>query len=89
MTCPREKVFLYINDTPGTLCYELEADTHFVSPADMAGWCGASRACSSTQPWGTRHPGHSIGGDTGLGDTGLVDTAVGATGAVPAMDAVR
>ena len=34
---PAQKVFLYIIDTPGTLCFELWADTHFVSPADMAG----------------------------------------------------
>jgi hypothetical protein len=33
---PAEKMFLYINDTPGTLCYELWTDSHFVSPADMA-----------------------------------------------------
>jgi hypothetical protein len=33
---PAEKLFLYINDTPDTLCYELWADSHFVSPADMA-----------------------------------------------------
>jgi hypothetical protein len=34
---PAHKVFLNICDTPGTLCCELWADTHFVSPADMAG----------------------------------------------------
>ena len=33
---PADKVFLYINDTPDTLCYELWADSHFVKPADMA-----------------------------------------------------
>jgi hypothetical protein len=33
---PAEKLFLYINDTPDTLCYELWADSHFLSPADMA-----------------------------------------------------
>jgi hypothetical protein len=33
---PAEKAFLYVNDTPDTLCYELWADSHFVSPADMA-----------------------------------------------------
>lgn len=32
---PEEKLFLYINDTPGTLCYELWADTRYVSPAGM------------------------------------------------------
>jgi hypothetical protein len=31
------KVFLSIVDMPGTLRLELRADTHFVSPADMAG----------------------------------------------------
>ena len=34
---PMEKVFLNICDAPGTLCVELWADSHFVSPADMAG----------------------------------------------------
>ena len=34
---PEKKVFLSIIDMPGTLCCELRADTHFVSPADMAG----------------------------------------------------
>jgi hypothetical protein len=29
------KLFLYVNDAPGTLCYELWADTRYVSPADM------------------------------------------------------
>jgi hypothetical protein len=35
---PEQKVFLNIcdTDTPGTLCVELWADTHFVCPADMA-----------------------------------------------------
>jgi hypothetical protein len=33
---PADEMFLYINDTPGTLCYELWTDSHFVSPADMA-----------------------------------------------------
>ena len=32
---PEQKVFLSICDAPGTLCCELWADTHFVSPADM------------------------------------------------------
>jgi hypothetical protein len=34
---PQQKVFLNICDVPGTLCCELWADTHFVSPADMEG----------------------------------------------------
>ncbi len=34
---PQIKVFLSICDVPGTLCCELWADTHFVSPADMEG----------------------------------------------------
>jgi hypothetical protein len=34
---PMEKVSLNICDAPGTLCAELWADSHFVSPADMAG----------------------------------------------------
>jgi hypothetical protein len=33
---PADPVFLYINDAPDTLCYELWADSHFVSPPDMA-----------------------------------------------------
>jgi hypothetical protein len=32
---PQQKVFMYVSDAPGTLCCELWADTHFVSPADM------------------------------------------------------
>jgi hypothetical protein len=32
---PQQKVFLYITDAPDTLCCELWADTHFVTPADM------------------------------------------------------
>jgi hypothetical protein len=32
---PEQKVFVNICDAPGTLCCELWADTHFVSPADM------------------------------------------------------
>jgi hypothetical protein len=32
---PQQKVFLYVSDVPGTLCCELWADTHFVTPADM------------------------------------------------------
>jgi hypothetical protein len=34
---PGEKAFLYINDAPDTLCYELWADSHYIAPADMAG----------------------------------------------------
>lgn len=34
---PAHKVFLDIFDAPDTLCAELRADSHFVSPADMAG----------------------------------------------------
>ncbi len=34
---PQQKVSLNICDAPGTLCCELWADTHFVSPADMEG----------------------------------------------------
>jgi hypothetical protein len=33
---PADPMFLYINDAPDTLCYELWADSHFVSPPDMA-----------------------------------------------------
>ena len=34
---PEQKVFLSVNDMADTLCCELRADTHFVSPADMVG----------------------------------------------------
>jgi hypothetical protein len=34
---PEQKVFMNICDAPDTLCCELWADTHFVSPADMEG----------------------------------------------------
>jgi hypothetical protein len=32
---PEQKVFMNICDVPDTLCCEMWADTHFVSPADM------------------------------------------------------
>lgn len=34
---PEQKVFLSVVDMADTLCCELRADTHFVSPADMVG----------------------------------------------------
>ena len=34
---PQQKVSLNLCDVPGTLCCELWADTHFLSPADMEG----------------------------------------------------
>ncbi len=34
---PQQKVFMSICDTPGTLCCELWADSHFVRPAAMEG----------------------------------------------------
>jgi hypothetical protein len=34
---PQQKVFMGICDVPDTLCCEMWADTHFVSPADMEG----------------------------------------------------
>jgi hypothetical protein len=34
---PEQKVFMNICDAPDTLCCEMWADTHFVSPADMEG----------------------------------------------------
>ena len=71
---PAEKLFLYINDTPDTLCYELWADSHFLSPADMAALMRRIEAVLV---------------DTAVGDTAVGDTAEGGTGAVPAMDAVR
>jgi hypothetical protein len=37
---PQQKVFLNICDVPGTLVAELWADSHFVSPAAMAGLLG-------------------------------------------------
>jgi hypothetical protein len=76
---PADKMFLYINDTPGTLCYELWTDSHFVSPADMA---ALMRRIETVLV-------DAAVGDTALGDTALGDTAEGGTGAVPAMDAVR
>jgi hypothetical protein len=72
---PADKVFLYLNDTPDTLCYELWADTHFVSPADMA---ALMRRIEATL----------VG--AAFGDTALVgDTGEGGSIAVPAMDAAR
>jgi hypothetical protein len=35
MDRPSEKCFLHINNVPGTVCYELRADTHALSPGDM------------------------------------------------------
>jgi hypothetical protein len=74
-----EKVFLYINDTPHTLCYELWADSHFVSPADMA---ALMRRIETVLV-------DAAVGDTTFEDRALGDTAEGGTGAVPAMDALR
>jgi hypothetical protein len=76
---PADKVFLYINDTPDTLCYELWADSHFVSPADMAALMRRIEAVLVD----------AAVGDTAFEDAALGDTAEGGTGAVPAMDAVR
>ena len=41
---PQQKVFLYITDAPDTLCCELWADTHFVTPADMEKLLGRMEA---------------------------------------------
>jgi hypothetical protein len=86
---PADRVLLNINDTPDTLSYELCADSHFVSPADMAALMRRIEAVLVDAAVGDTAAGDTASGDTGLGDTGLVDTAEGATGAVPAMDAVR
>ena len=84
---PADKVFLYLNDTPDTLCYELWADTHFVSPADMVALMRRIEATLVGAAFG------DYLGDTGLvGDRALVgDTGEGEGGsvAVPAMDAAR
>lgn len=73
---PADKVFLYLNDTYDTLCYELWADSHFVSPADMAALMRRIEAALV---------------DAALGDVdaALGDTAEGGSGAVPAMGAAR
>jgi hypothetical protein len=76
---PADKVFLYINDTPHTLCYELWADSHFVSPADMAALMRRMEAVLVDAAFG----------DTASADAALGGTAEGGTGAGPAMDAVR
>ena len=70
---PADPMFLYINDTPGTLCYELWTDSHFVSPPDMAALVRRIE---------------TVLVDTVLNDTVLNDTVPADTG-VPAMDAVR
>jgi hypothetical protein len=74
-----EKVFLYINDTPDALCYELRADSHFVSPADMAALMRRIEAVLVD----------AAVGDTAFEGAALGDTAEGGTRAVPAMGAVR
>jgi Condensation domain len=76
---PADKMFLYINDAPDTLCYELWADSHFVSPADMAALMRRIEAVLV---------GAAVG-DTAFEDAALGDAAEGGTGAVLAMDAVR
>ena len=96
---PADKVFLYINDTSHTLCYELWADSHFMSPADMAALMRRIEAVLVDAAVGdTAFEDAALGGpelgdaelgDTELGDAGLGDTAEGGTGAAPAMDAVR
>ena len=78
-------MFLYINDTPDTLCYELWTDSHFVSPADMAALLRRIEATLVGAAFGDY-----------LGDTGLVGDGgspgirgEGGSVVVPAMDAVR
>jgi len=70
---PADPMFLYINDTPGTLSYELCTDSHFVSPADMA---ALMRRIETVLV-------DAVLPDTVPGDPVLTDTVV------PAMDAVR
>jgi hypothetical protein len=70
---PADKMFLYINDTPDTLCYELWTDSHFVSPADMAALLRRIETVLVD----------AVLVDPVLADTVLADTVV------PAMDAVR
>lgn len=67
---PEQKVFLSIVDMPGTLCCELRADTHFVTPADMA---GLLRRIESVLVEAALREGDGADGGTG---------AVAATGAV-------
>jgi hypothetical protein len=67
---PEQKVFLSIVDMPGTLCCELRADTHFVTPADMA---GLLRRIESVLVDAALREGDGADGGTG---------AVAATGAV-------
>jgi hypothetical protein len=97
---PADKLFLYLNDTTDTLCYELCADSNFMSPADMAALMRRIEAVLVDAVVGDTALGDTVLGDTALGDTALGDTALGdtalggdtgagGTGAVPAMGAVR
>jgi hypothetical protein len=76
---PADKAFRYINDTPDALCYELRADRHFVSPADMAALMRRIEAVLVD----------AAVGDTAFEGAALGDTAEGGNSAVPAMGAVR
>jgi hypothetical protein len=67
---PMEKVSVNICDAPGTLCVELWADSHFVSPADMAGLLRRIEDVLVDA---------ALGGDTGTEDGA---EAVGALGTV-------
>jgi hypothetical protein len=81
---PADKAFLYINDTPGTLCYELWADSHFVRPADMAALMRRIEAVLVAAAGGD-----TAAEDAAVEDAAAEDTVFTGTGVVPAMDAVR
>jgi hypothetical protein len=76
---PIGKVFLYINDIPGAPYYKFRADSHLVSPADMA----------ALMRWIEAVLVDAAAGDTAFEGAALGDTAEGGTRAVPAMGAVR
>lgn len=76
---PADKAFLSVNDTPDALCYEFQADSHFVSPADMAALMRRIEAVLVD----------AAVRDTAFEGAALGGTAGGGTRAVPAMGAVR
>jgi hypothetical protein len=80
---PADPMFLYINDIPDTLCYELWADSHFVRPADMAALLRRMEAVLVDAVLADTIPPDAVPPDTASPGTVPPDSVA------PAMDAVR
>jgi hypothetical protein len=85
---PADPMFLYVNDIPDTLCYELWADSHFVRPADMAALLRRMEAVLVDAVLADTIPPDAVPPDTASPGTVPPDSAPPGSVA-PAMDAVR